>query len=1054
MALSCVSYRFLTALVLSVHAAALSTGNFAGASEVQDARLAVRLLSDRCFKCHGPDAATREAGLRLDNLHAAITQLESGETAIVPGDLDTSALIARITEADESLRMPPIDSGKSLSAEEIEVLKRWISAGAEFPRHWAYGTPQRPAVPQTDPSWGRNAIDAFVLAKLRSKSLAPSSEASKERLIRRLSFDLTGLPPSADDIDAFVNDASPHAYDKLVDRLLASPHYGERMAAEWLDLARYADTNGYQNDFARQQWPWRDWVITAFNDNMPYDKFLIEQIAGDMLPNATDQQRLATGFNRNHRTVTEAGTIDEEWRVENVVDRVDATATAMLGLTMGCARCHDHKFDPISQQEFYEFYAFFNNVNERGVYTEQRGNVPPLLSVPSDEQRRRHGDFEREQTELRSREAGAVTAVDGVFDEWLAQLKPSAEVPLPAMRVPLERDGVAQLASGKSVEPQGDARPSWPPDGSALAAKFDGAQVLEYPAGFEFAHDRPFTAMALVKLEGEGAVFSKMDDVADFRGVDLAVVEDGRLACHIIHRWSDDCIKVVAKERPPRGEWLNVALVYDGSQKASGVTITLNGKPLEVETLQDSLQHAVTVGQPLRVGRRSTQRPLKGLVRDLRFFDSKLEQIAVANVAEDMLASVAEGEPSEGERRTLLRDYFLATSDAEGIDTYNAIRAALPANAKALEELKGQVPTAMVMEERTERRPTFVLKRGAYDQPDESRPVEPDVPGFLPPLPQDAPRNRVGLAQWIVNPANPLTARVAVNRLWQQFFGMGLVKTSENFGLQAEPPSHTELLDWLAIELIESGWDIQHIQRLIATSATYRQSSDAPPEAYAADPDNRMLARGPRRRLSAEMVRDNALAVSGLISKRIGGPSIMPYQPPGLWEELAGGAHEDYVQVHGDDLYRRSLYVYRKRTVPHPTMNTFDAPSWDYCQAKRATTNTPLQALALLNDVTYVEAARKLAERMLHDGGADDVARLTAGYRWATGRVPTTRELAVLRDALVGYRAEMQRDAAAAEALLAHGETRSAIDASPEELAATTLVASILLNLDETVTKN
>jgi hypothetical protein len=722
--------------------------------------------------------------LRLDLKESA---LRTAEPVIVPGQSAESELIRRVTSSDPDEIMPPQKSGKTLTRRQIELLTKWIDEGASWSKHWAFEPPRRNTPPAVkDTSWPRNPIDAFVLTRLESENLTPSPQAEPTTLIRRVSLGLTGLPPSLADVDAFLADRSPESYEAWVDRLLASPHYGERIAMDWLDGARFADTNGYQNDFARTMWPWRDEVIAASNANQSFDRFTIEQIAGDLLPGATLSQKIASGFNRNNRTVTEAGSIDEEWRVENTIDRVETTSTVFLGLTMGCGRCHDHKYDPISQAEFYQFFGFFNSVDEKGVYTEQKGNVLPLvlLPTPRDEQRLREFDF--------------------------------------------------VIAAAR-------------------------------------AHN--------------------------------------------------------AKE--------------------------------QVEKLSK--------------------------------------------------------EKAESEKR---------------------------------------ITSVMVMEDLAKPRPTFVLKRGQYDQPDTNRPVEPATPSCLPGLPPGAPRNRLGLALWLVSAENPLTARVAVNRIWQHHFGAGLVKTVENFGIQGEPPSHPELLDWLATELIRTGWDIKAMHRLVVTSATYRQSSRVPQGLLAHDPENRLLARGPRFRLSAEVVRDNALAIAGLLTTRIGGPSVKPYQPAGLWEELAGGAGEaPYVQDKGPGLYRRSLYVYRKRTVPHPALANFDAPSRETCQVKRSRTNTPLQALELLNDVAYVEAARRLAQLMLFDGGRTADERIAFGFRRASARIPTLAELAVLRRGLERYRSAYRADRAAAMQLVRHGESPVDPRSDPIELAAYTATAGVILNLDETITQ-
>jgi hypothetical protein len=1020
------------------------------------------LLSDRCFKCHGPDSAAREAGLRLDQREVATAELESGATAIVPGDPAKSALVERIESSDPDIAMPPVDSGKTLSAAEKARLRRWVEQGAEYEPHWAFVAPTRPPVPEIAQGQRvNNPIDAFVLARLDAEGIEPSPRASKERLIRRVYFDLIGLPPTLEEIDEFLADDAPDAFDRLVERLMQSPHYGERMAADWLDGARYADSNGYQNDFARNMSPWRDWVIKAYGSHMPYDEFVTQQLAGDLLPDATLDQRIATGFNRNHRTVTEAGSIEEEWHVENVVDRVETMGTVLLGLTVGCARCHDHKFDPITQREFYQLFAFFNNVNEKGVYTETRGNVPPLVKVITPEHEKKLAEFDARITDLTKQLAERMAHIGPKRKAWIDSLAAASDAAEPeaAARIDLRNDATARIAvTGASVSPdENAAAPDWRDDLFGKSAAFDGQQHLEYSALDFPPADRPFSWSVWIKPSGEGAVLSKVDSVEAVRGADLFVFADGKIAVHLTDKWPDNALKVITKEPLPRDKWMHVIATYDGTRKASGVTIYVNGKKQEVVAEVDKLTGTFATQQPFRIGRRSTDTPLKAAIADVRLYHNVL---SAADVAKILANSVRRefGAMQVDQLTDAIRPQF-----DEMLLTYSNDPVVVKAaeTKRALENTQAErvkydaaIPTAMVLEERSEQRETYLLQRGRYDQPDKSEKLAPDVPAVFSPFPADAPRNRLGLARWITSPQNPLTARVIVNRLWQRFFGLGLVKTPDNFGVQAEPASHPELLDWLAMELIESGWDVQHIQRLIVSSHTYQQRSEASPELYQRDPENRLLARGPRHRLPAEAVRDNALAVSGLLVNKIGGPSVMPYQPEGLWEELAGGAFEVYTQAHGDDLYRRSLYIYRKRTVPHPSMATFDAPSWEICQVKRACTNTPLQALALLNDVTYVEAARKFAERMLTEGGSSADARLTYAFRLATGRSPTPAELGRLGESLEKYLDRYRQSPAAAEELVAHGEAPRDKSLGVVQLAAHTAIASVLLNLDETVSKN
>jgi hypothetical protein len=791
-------FASVSATILTLLTGDASVSSAAGtAGKVEYARDVRPILANHCFACHGSDDKARKGRLRLDSREGAMKGGRSRKLAIIPGKPDASEAVRRLNTADPAETMPPEGKGKPLTGDEKDVLRRWIEQGAEYQKHWALIPPRPPLLSQVkNTAWLRNGIDAFVLARLEAEGLAPSPEADHAALVRRVTLDLTGLPPTPAEVDAALGDPSPAWFEKVVDRLLASPHYGERMALPWLDLARYADTNGYNNDEDRTMWGWRDWVIDAFNANMPFDRFIVDQIAGDLLPGATPRQIIATGFNRNHVFTTEGGIIPEEYRVEYVADRVHTTATALLGLSLQCARCHEHKYDPISQTEYYRFFAYFNSQpDQQGSYN-ATGVLPPAIKSPSHQQ----------QAELEAIEA---------------------------RRLELERR---------------------------------------------------------------------------------------------------------RKQQPP---------------------------------------------------------------------------------------------PPEAERHRLEGEY----------QTVVAQKAAL----------EKAIPQTMVMQELPQPRPTHVLKRGRYDQPGEK--VTPGVPVCLPSLPEGAPANRLGLARWLVAPGNPLTARVAVNRWWEMYFGTGIVETVEDFGLQGALPSHPELLDWLATELIRTRWDVKAMQKTIVTSATYRQSSRVSAALLERDPRNRLLAHGPRLRLPAEVLRDNALAISGLLSHRIGGPSVRPYQPDGLWQDVSVERRAVYKPSAGEDLYRRSLYTFWKRTCPPPSMSALDAPDRETCVVRRARTNTPLQALILLNDPTYVEAARKLAERLLHEGGNTPEARLTYAYRLAVARPPRPAEgevlLPIYRRALDRFR----RDRAAAEKLLSVGASARDARLDPRELAAWTTIASLVINLDETITK-
>lgn len=1012
------------------------------------------ILSDKCFQCHGPDNETRPTDLRLDT--------EAGIAEAFGGGLPRSEAWRRITSEDPDDQMPPPESHKAFTEPERRAVRDWAAAGAAWSPHWAFAAPKRVDPPGRR---DRSPIDAFVHNRMKEVDLAPNPPATRETLIRRATFDLHGLPPTLEEIDEFVADDTPDAWERLIDRLLASPRYGERMAVKWLDGARYADTNGYQNDFQRTMWPWRDWVVRSFNANMPFDRFAVEQIAGDLLPGANEQQRLATAFNRNNRTVTEAGSIAEEWMVENVVDRAETTSAVFLGLTMGCARCHDHKFDPISQEEFFEFFAFFNSVDELGVYTETRGNVGPVVRCvgPTEEaeQARLAGLVEAADARVESLKA---PAIDGVA-AWLRDTRAPAR---PTPRVSVRLDSAPFSAIGQEEQTVEPGSASEPPevDDSFLGpvAAFDGSRWLEYADLFLPEQDRPMTASAWVNRRGAGAVLSKMHDSASYRGIDLLFDDQGRLMVHLINSWPSAALKVTTKEASPSGDWSLVTVTYDGSAKAAGVKIFFGLQEQELDVERDSLDGTLHTDQPLRIGRRSNSAAFNGSLAHVRLFDRALSVDEVRDqMLSDLLDAPAASEIAEastcGSDRSnahaavdaeLLIRYASFASD-EASRRYTEASAEAAAARKEATDYEASIPTCMVMKELAEPRPTYVLRRGEYDKADKDRPVSPAIPDFLGDLPEEK-HDRLALANWIVSRDNPLTARVVVNRLWGVFFGRAFVKSEENLGVQCDPPTHPDLLDWLAVELMDSGWDVQHVIRLIMTSDTYRQASEGTPEAFAADPENRWLARGPRRRLPAEFVRDSALAVSGLLTKKLGGPSAFPYQPEGLWEELAGGASQGpYTRSDGEDLYRRSLYTYRKRTVPHPTMSTFDAPSFEMCTVKRSTTNTPLQALALLNDVTYVEAARKLGERMIRSGDGPP-ERLRFGFRVVTSREPTESELTLLVHALSQQRARYDADPESAERLLEVGEAPADASFATTESAAYATVAGLLLNLDEAIT--
>jgi hypothetical protein len=1020
------------------------------------------ILSDNCFQCHGPDEQQRMAKLRLDTKEGAFVK----PGVIIPGDAANSRLFKRISSANPAAVMPPPQTGHKLTEQQIALFKRWIEEGAQWNEHWAFVPPKRPDLPPVkNAAWPRNPIDHFILARLEREGLQPSPEADKATWLRRVSLDLTGLPPTPAEVDALLADKSTDAYAKVVDRLLASPHYGERMALPWLDLARYADTHGYHIDSHRDMWPWRDWLIKSFNQNQRFDQFTLEQLAGDLLPNATLEQQIAAGFNRNHMINFEGGAIPEEYLNEYVVDRVETTATTWLGLTMGCARCHSHKYDPLSQKEFYQFYAFFNNVAEQGL-DGRVGNARPFLSLPTEEQKLKQAALVKAISEHEA--ALGDKQIAPLQEAWEKELLGKLAVaPTQGLIAHYDFDGSLSDSSGRYQHgrtAKGD--PTFGPGIVSRAVSLDNQTELRFGNVGAFERDKPFT-FAVWLRPSLGRIntlaFQKISDETTRRGYEL-LFEQTRLID--IQRWagqlrfrltadvSGDALQVRTKQVLNNNEWRHLALTYDGSGKAAGLHIYLDGQRQDLEILQDKLQGSPKNDAELMIGTKIADKGYGGGIDDLRLYKralsaAELEHLAVHYPIQTILSGVSgKRTKEEGDR---LREHFLTRVAPASIRQQYAELKDLRKQKTAFDKT---IVNTMTMQELGKPRDTFVLARGDYRNKTDK--VAPGVPAVLPPLPQGVPANRLALAKWLVDPQHPLTARVAVNRFWQMYFGFGLVKTVEDFGSQGEPPVNQELLDWLATEFIRTGWDVKAMQRLIVTSATYRQASKVTPELRERDPENRLLARGPRFRLPAELVRDNALAVSGLLKPVIGGPSVLPYQPPGLWEEMAFGdgfSRQTYEQDHGEALYRRSLYTFWKRTVPPAALATFDAPDREKCVARRVVTNTPLQALVTLNDPTYVEAARALAERTLHEGGKETNRRLAYAFRLATARQPAAPELKVLRELLTQQLATYRGNPQAAAKLLQVGELKFDSKLDQAELAAWTVLANTLLNLDETVTK-
>ncbi len=969
---------------LSLFLFALAASLAAAPREIEFNRDVRPVLSDKCYFCHGPDAAAKKIPLRLDVEQQARRVVDSG------------ALVKRITAEKDAMRMPPVHSGLKLTAAEIETLKTWVTQGAKWQQHWSFIAPKRPTLPE---GTAKHPIDRFIEARLRREGLSPSPAANPETLLRRVSLDLTGVPTSPAEMDAFLKDRN---YEAAVDRLLRSPRYGERMAARWLDAARYADSNGYQYDGERVMWRWRDWVIDAFNHNKPFDQFTLEQIAGDMLPNATLEQKIATGFNRNHRANTEDGIIPEEYAVEYVVDRVETTSTVFLGLTLGCARCHNHKYDPLKQKEFYQVFAYFNNIPELG-RAMKYGNSPPLIPAPTVEQKKQLDSLD---AKIRLAESKG-KALDQGLSSWT---------------------------------PPADFR--WSPTTAldyANDAGFDG-KVVDAPGKAAFDIEDRFTLAAWAD-GADGSILTRMTNTARGKGFGIYIAK-GKLHVHMTSAYNDDAIRMDAEQPLAPGRH-HIAMTYSGSRMAEGIKVYVDGQPtamkVQIDTLYRPFNNALKVfPEPLRIGGGGGG-VFHGKISGVRVYSRVLQPEEVAAMAvPDNLATIARKPARTPAEANALRWAYL--------DTHEQWRA-LSAMKLEREMLERTFPTVMIMSESPRRKDTFLLLRGAYDKPGEK--VEPGVPAILPPLPAGAPNNRLGFAEWLISRDNPLLARVTVNRFWQMYFGTGIVKTTEDFGSQGEWPVHPELLDWLAVEFMESGWNVKALQRLIVTSNAYRQSSKASPELLQKDPDNRLLARGPRFRMSPEMIRDSALAEGGLLVDKVGGPSVKPYQPAGLWKELTMQTME-YEQGRGEDLYRRGLYTFWKRTVAPPMMVNFDSANREACVVRENRTNTPLQALNLMNDTTFLEAARFIGQRMIKEGGAD---RLGYGFRIVTGRTPNAKEREVLRGSLQFHLDYFAGKDGEAKAFLKQGATSADASIAPRELAAYASVASLLLNLDEAVTK-
>ncbi|MEM8946505.1 MAG: DUF1553 domain-containing protein [Planctomycetota bacterium] len=1036
------------------------------AEEISFNRHVRPILSDRCFHCHGPDSVNQDSDLRLDDPMLALADL-GGYAAIVPGYLSASELHHRIRSTGDD-QMPPLGSNRTLTEDEKDILDKWILAGAEYERHWSFeDLPERVALPAVDWSdWPRLPFDTFILATLKQKNLQPSDEAPPLRWLRRVTFDLTGLPPSSEEVRAFVATVGRDgeaAYQSKVDALLASAEYGEHMAVAWLDAARYADSYGYQSDKLNTQWPYRDWVVRAFNENLPYDEFLTWQLAGDLLDTPTTDQRLATAFNRIHRLNNEGGAIFEEWRLENVADRVHTFGTAILGLTLECCRCHDHKYDPISTRDYYAISAFFNSIDENGLYDRTEKVPSPSLLLPTAEQSKQLEHAKEQFAAAKVAHEHARRSAEQRYQQW-KRSDSQGPIDIPDLLIALGFDDSdrqpqsdqyffstndrSKTSSLDFVKVEDSSLPALQStdEEARQAIALDGDRGVTIKGIAPFDRWTPFSvviSMRETKRHPQRSVIAHHSRGTDagYNGWDLTIT-DGHVESRMYRVWPGNAIGVRTKQPIPADQWLQLTATYDGLSTADSLRLYVNGEQLKTITLRNKVVKQANVhvdhGGEMVIGQRFRSRGFDGgLIDDVRIYGRALTGAELQH-----LGGSQSIEP--------MAEYFASAVDDACRRTYEQLLAAQEAIVMA-EEAMQEVP---IMEETGEPRVTHVLARGQYDAPtnDQTRVERNTFEKILPNFPTDAPRNRLGLAQWVTSSKHPLTSRVIVNRIWDNFFGAGLVRTPENFGLQGELPTHPQLLDWLARDLIDSGWDIKRLCKNIVLSATYRQESKATPEMLSVDPENRLLGRGPAYRLSAEQIRDLALSASGLLNRKQGGPPVSPYQAGGdLWKE-SNIMSPSYVQSVGEEVYRRSLYSVWKRTAPLPNMMAFDSTSREVCTVSRSRTNTPLQALVLLNDVQFIESARILAERVITQSKLDD-ERIRAAFVALTGREPDTWEKELLGKLLLEERTYYRANPKAAEQLLESGDSARSGAIATDELASMTIVCQAILNLDATVWK-
>jgi len=1023
--------------------AATSRTSFAAEGEAVDFNRDIRpILSGKCFTCHGPDEPRRKAGLRLDNPESTFGVTKTGNRAVVPGNLEESELYQRIISDDDSERMPPLKDGKPLTADEIARLKAWIEQGADYRRHWSFVAPVRPAAPQArNPAWRRNSIDDFVDARLARETLQPAPEADKTTLLRRLSLDLIGLPPTVAEVDAFLADSSPEAYQKQVDRLLDSPHYGERWARIWLDAARYADSDGYEKDKLRQVWFYRDWVIRALNQDLPYNRFIVDQLAGDLLPNPTQDQIVATGFLRNSMINEEGGVDPEQFRMEAMFDRMEAIGKGVLGLTIQCAQCHSHKYDPLTQEEYYKMFAFLNDTHEANVavYTpeqlEQRANIFRQIGEIEADLRHRHPDWETRMAEWESK-------VSTDQPEWTV-VRPSVDDISTGGQKYFSREDGSLLAQGYAPTKHT----------VQLKVKTDLKDIRAFRLELLNDPDLP--------MGGPGRSILGTAALTDIE-ITAAPADAPTKVAHV------KLVKATADVNPPETE---LAPIFDDKsdrQRITGpVAFAIDGK--------DETAWGIDIGPGRRNQARkavfAAEQPIShpsGTI--LTFYlrqnhggwnsdDNQSYNLGRFRLSITSAAK-AEADPLPKRVREILAIPRTQRTEGQNSAVFGYWRTTVPEWKEANNKIEAlwlkhpEGSSQLVLQSREMHRETHLLKRGDFLKPEQT--VGPGVPSFLNPMASDAPKNRLGFAEWIVDRKAPTTARSLVNRVWQTYFGTGLVSTSEDLGSQSETPSHPELLDWLAVDFMDQGWSLKRLHGLIVNSATYRQSSRVTPELAARDPYNRLLARGPRFRVDAEVVRDIALAASGLLNAKVGGPSVFPPAPEFLFQPPASYGPKVWHEAKGEDRYRRALYTFRYRSVPYPALQSFDAPNGDFSCVRRTRSNTPLQALTTLNEPLFLECARALALRTLQDEACCDHDRLTLAFRRCVSRPPTDAEasvlLALLEKQTERFRSgnlkpwELATATPEKPPVLPEGKT-------PADLAAWTAVSRVLLNLDETITK-